>query len=78
LEEVTRFCPDVAMVDIGMPGMNGLELSRALRKIVPHTRVLIWTEHNSQSMIDEARSAGAHKYVVKSHALSEHRQFFYI
>ena len=42
-----------------MPGMNGLELTRALRKIGPQTRVLFLTEHNSQSMIDEARSAGA-------------------
>ncbi len=66
------------MVDISMPGMNGLELTRALRKIGLHTRVLFLAEHNSQSMIDEARGAGAHGYVVKSHALSEHRQFFYI
>ena len=86
LEEVTRLCPDVAVVDISMPGMNGLELTRTLRKVVPQTQVLILTEHNSQSMIDEARSAGAQGYVVKSHAssellpaiqaLSEHRQFF--
>ena len=68
--------------------MNGLELTRTLRKVVPQTQVLILTEHNSQSMIDEARSAGAQGYVVKSHAssellpaiqaLSEHRQFFYM
>ena len=46
--------------------MNGLELTRALRKIELHTRVLFLAEHNSQSMIDEARSAGAHKNMLSS------------
>lgn len=86
LREITRLQPDVAVVDIAMPGMNGLELTRALRESVPGTRILILTEHNSQSMIDEARNAGAHGYVIKSdassellpaiQALSEHRSFF--
>jgi DNA-binding NarL/FixJ family response regulator len=86
LKEVARLQPDVAVVDISMPGMNGLELTRAVRKLVPQTKILILTEYDSQSMIDEARKAGADGYVTKSdasskllpaiQALSEHRQFF--
>jgi DNA-binding NarL/FixJ family response regulator len=86
LQEAQRLQPDVAVVDIGMPIMNGLELTRALQKSAPNTKVLILTEQNSQRMMQEARNAGADGYVIKSHAgsellpaleaLSEERPFF--
>lgn len=86
LQEAQRLQPDVAVVDIGMPRMNGLELTRALRNSAPKTKVLILTEQNSQHMMQEARNAGADGYVIKSHAgsellpaleaLSEERPFF--
>jgi DNA-binding NarL/FixJ family response regulator len=86
LHAVSRLKPDVAVVDIGMPGMDGLDLTRAVRKTTPKTKILILTEYRSRSMIDEARNAGADGYVIKSdagsdllpavQALSEHRDFF--
>ena len=86
LQEAERLQPDVAVVDIGMPRMNGLELTRAIQKSAPKTKVLILTEQNSQHMMQEARNAGADGYVIKSHAgsellpaleaLSEERPFF--
>jgi len=71
LQEAERLQPDVAVVDIGMPRMNGLELTRAIQKSAPKTKVLILTEQNSQHMMQEARNAGADGYVIKSHAGSE-------
>ena len=71
LQEAQRLQPDVAVVDIGMPKMNGLELTRALRNSAPNTKVLILTEQSSQHMMQEARDAGADGYVIKSHAGSE-------
>ena len=86
LQEALRLQPDVAVVDISMPRMNGLELTRALRDSAPNTKVLILTEQNSPHMMQEARNAGADGYVIKSHAgsellpaiqaLSEQRPFF--
>lgn len=86
LQEALRLQPDLAVVDIRMPRMNGLEFTRALRNSAPNTKVLILTEQNSQHMMQEARNAGADGYVIKSHAgsellpairaLSEQRPFF--
>jgi DNA-binding NarL/FixJ family response regulator len=86
LREVVRLRPDIAVVDIGMPRMNGLDLTRAVRNSVPNTKVLILTEYSSQQMMREARDAGADGYVIKSYAgsellaaiqaLSEERSFF--
>lgn len=83
---LSSFQPDIAVVDVSMPRMNGLVLTREIRRLLPNTEVLIVTEHNSRQMLTEAREAGARGYVVKSQvaaylllaveALSEHRAFF--
>lgn len=86
LQKAQHFQPDVAVVDISMPKMNGLTLTREIRRSVPVTEVLIVTEHNSRQMLREAREAGASGYIVKSQvasqllaavqAVSEHRIFY--
>ena len=58
--------PDLAIVDIAMPRMNGLELTRELRRILPNIEVLVLTQHDSKEMVQAALSAGARSYVVKS------------
>jgi DNA-binding NarL/FixJ family response regulator len=86
LAQAKRFQPDIAVVDIGMPRMNGLTLTREIRRLLPAVEVLIVTDHDSRQMLNAARDAGARGYVVKSQAgahllaavqaLSEHRAFF--
>ncbi len=86
LAQAKRFHPDIAVVDIGMPKMNGLTLTREIRRLLPSVQVLIVTDHDSRHMLQAAQSAGAHGYIVKSQvgsrllaavqALSEHREFF--
>jgi len=86
LAQAKRFQPDIAVVDIGMPKMNGLTLTREIRRLLPRVEVLIVTDHDSRHMRKEAQAAGARGYVVKSQAgshllaavqaLSEHRVFF--
>jgi DNA-binding NarL/FixJ family response regulator len=86
LEQAQLFRPDIAVVDVSMPRMNGLVLTREIRRLLPNTEVLIVTEHNSRQMLLEAQAAGARGYVVKSQvaaylllaveALCEHRPFF--
>ena len=77
--------PDVMVLDITMPKMNGLEVCRFVRKKTPNVEVLFVTQHDSPQMMREALSAGAKGYVVKSNAardlleaievVSQHRFF---
>jgi len=86
LAQAKRFQPNIAVVDIGMPKMYGLTLTREIRHLLPCVPILIVTDHDSRHMRQEAQAAGARGYVVKSQvgshllaavqALSEHRVFF--
>ena len=86
LEKAKSSSPDVAVIDIGMPELNGLEATRQILKLLPQTEVLILTMHESEQIIREVLAAGARGYVLKSDAgkdlvtavdaLCHHRTFF--
>src|SRR5947209_1073673 len=58
--------PDVVVLDISMPHLNGLEAARLIRKEVPRTEILILSQHDSAEVVNAALEAGARGYVVKS------------
>jgi len=60
--------PDVVILDIGMPSLNGLEATRQILKMRPQTKVLILTMHESDSVIREVLDAGARGYILKTDA----------
>src|ERR1700723_3928185 len=60
--------PDVVILDIGMPSLNGLEATRQILKMRPQTKVLILTMHESDSIIREVLDAGARGYILKTDA----------
>lgn len=62
--------PDVVLMDIAMPDVNGLEATRQLRKVAPRSEVLVFTEHESRHAMRAAMDAGARGYLAKTHASS--------
>lgn len=60
--------PDIAVLDLTMPELNGLEATRQIKKESPRTEVLIFTMHETELLIREVLSAGARGYVLKSDA----------
>ena len=57
--------PDVALIDLGLPGMSGIECVRQLASSAPATRLLVLTKFEDAARIVEALKAGAHGYVLK-------------
>lgn len=68
VEKASELHPDVAVLDIGMPLMNGMEATRQIRKVSPGTEILILTMHDSEHMIQGVIDAGAHGYILKDDA----------
>jgi DNA-binding NarL/FixJ family response regulator len=78
--------PHVILMDLSMPEMNGLEATRAIKKALPHTEILIFTVHETQELIRDVLSAGARGYLLKAdasrqvvsaiEALAEHKPYF--
>jgi DNA-binding NarL/FixJ family response regulator len=65
---VSEHKPDIAILDLTMPELNGLEATRQILAAEPQTRVLILTAHESEQLIREVLGAGAQGYVLKSDA----------
>ena len=70
IDEAARTRPDVAVVDIGMPRVNGLEAIPLLKKAAPGLRVVVITMHREAAYARRAREAGADGFVLK-HAAAE-------
>jgi DNA-binding NarL/FixJ family response regulator len=58
--------PDIAVLDYSLPLMNGPELTRAIKRDLPRTEVLIYTMHDKESIVTEVLRAGARGYALKS------------
>jgi DNA-binding NarL/FixJ family response regulator len=66
LELARREKPDVAVLDVSLPLLNGVALTRWLKKELPHTRVLLFTMHDDDETITSGLAAGARGFVLKS------------
>jgi DNA-binding NarL/FixJ family response regulator len=78
--------PDVAVLDYGLPLINGIEATRQIRARLPKTEVLIFTMHDTETLVRDLLAAGARGYLLKSDAsrfvidavesLASHKPFF--
>jgi DNA-binding NarL/FixJ family response regulator len=85
LEKAENLHPNVMVLDVTMPKLNGLEVCRLAKQRMPDLEILFVTQHESAQMMREALAAGAKGYVVKSNAardlldaievVSQHRVF---
>lgn len=86
VEKAIKLKPDVAVLDIGMPLLNGVEATHRIRASSPDTEVLILTMHESDDLVQQVVQAGAHGYILKDDAdrvllaavdsLSHHNPYF--
>ena len=58
--------PDLVMLDIGLPKLNGIEVARQIRSISPESRIVFLTEYYSSDLAVAALNSGANAYLVKS------------
>ena len=63
--------PDLILLDIGLPSLNGIEVARQMRSLVPESKIIFLTQESSAEMVQEALNLGARGYVIKITAASE-------
>ena len=71
VEKALETRPDVVVLDVSMPRLNGLEAARRIRKALPGTRILVLTMHDDEEYVLQMVRAGASGYLVKDGAASE-------
>lgn len=68
VEQCKRLQPDIVVIDLSLPELNGLEATRQILKGAPETEVLVLTMHHSEELVRDTLQAGARGYVLKSDA----------
>ncbi len=71
VEAAQRLDPDVIVLDISMPMLNGLEAARQIKKLLPHSKLIFLTMHADPTYATEAFQVGASGYLLKRSAASE-------
>ena len=82
----TKLQPDIVVMDVGMPELNGIEATRQIKKIAPETEILMFTGLENEELIREVFEAGARSYIMKTdgkeqleaalHSLASHKSYF--
>jgi DNA-binding response OmpR family regulator len=71
VQKAQELQPDLIVLDIGLPSLNGIEAARRMRKLSPESKILFISQESSADVVQEALALGALGYVVKAHAGSE-------
>ena len=86
VEQAGKLKPDIVVMDIGMPELNGLDATRQIKRLLPETEVLIFTANETEEIVRNVFKAGARAYLLKGEAnqhlipalemLCKHRTYF--
>jgi len=68
VEKAQQLRPDVILMDIGLPRLNGLEAARRIGRLVPSSKIVFLTQETATELVHEALSLGAAGYIVKQEA----------
>jgi DNA-binding NarL/FixJ family response regulator len=71
IQKAEKLQPDLIVLDIGLPSLNGIDAARRIRKLSPKSKILFMSQESSADVVQEALALGALGYVVKAHAGSE-------
>jgi len=71
VQKIEELQPDLILLDIGLPGLNGIEVARRVGKLAPHARILFVSQESSFDVVQECLKLGALGYVHKQRAASE-------
>jgi CheY-like chemotaxis protein len=71
VQKAEELNPDLILLDIGLPTLNGIEAARQIRKLVPKAKILFLSQESSDEVVQEVLKLGARGYVVKTQAGSE-------
>src|SRR4029077_3007360 len=71
VQKAVELQPDLILLDIGLPRLNGIEAARQIRELVPESKIIFLTQESSAYAVREALSLGARGYVIKIMAASE-------
>ena len=71
VQEALELQPALIVLDIGLPGLNGIEAARRIRKLSPRSTILFLSQESSPEIVQEALRLGALGFVIKAHAASD-------
>ena len=71
VQKAAELQPDLVLLDISLPKLNGIEVARQIRQLSPHSKIIFLSQDNDPDIVQEALSTGAVGYVCKAHAQSE-------
>ena len=68
VQKAEELQPDLIVLDVGLPSLNGMEAARRIRKLSPKSKILVMSQETSADVVREALTLGALGYVLKAHA----------
>ena len=71
VQKAAELKPDLILMDIGLPTLNGIEAARQIRELAPESKIIFLSQESSADVVQEALSLGALGYVVKAQAVSD-------